>query len=1244
MTEHKQDKDFEWKRLKLISVSFKEASLDTPSFRAHVNHFQTKVESLEDWIEKTVGFTESHYDVSLDDFQRTQSTFLSQLLPSPIVLSNGFVDNQLYTPWLVESFNKEYAEFNTTLLGILSGQDSGYPNVLLELMTKSIEPYKSKRANFEYYQNKHDNMLNQQQAVDINNASITPASIREDAFQLYEVRQSYLDASLELVVAISSMKLGVDKCVMEIIGLTQLKNTFTFQHTGKKVDLTPLLNEKFSSYSEWVENSIEAAHSLQNEIENAKRQVLQFAAQKFVPSRELDDYDFKIINPNSLINDNPEYGKQSPEKCGWLYMKTSLSSPQRTIWVRRWCFLKNSVFGIFLLSLSKTYVEETDKFGVFLTNVKYEPDEDRKYCFELKIVGGKGQEKEDDASKDIKITFQAESLEDLKSWINTFSHAKSYASKLDPNSTEYDMAFKRFPPEFFEFASSTTTSMDQTLVSFSERTKPLVNLLDENLSVNDTSLSPEGKLCHLSMAVTPLATKMTSVAILANFYRRENWVPNAVVANIWGSTDWSDYAISDEDLKPLTKMKNTRFETNMHQNPSPTTDYPSFYPSEMKVNDIQFKSLFFTIDHRLGKFPDELLLFNFSTFWCPNKRQKFSSTCYVTANSLFCYMNSMGFISLAHLNLKDFVSVEEGRSSSNMIKIYNTEGLQLRIYVYFKNRKMIIEKLQYLLENKTRVQPRSEEEIFKRFEQIDQKYESMAGEKEVDAVGNQHASQPLVHSKPDGMMNMFWSMGAPALECFTRSKELQRASTINYHHTYDASPKTLMHILFGDQSTVFPRSFFLADRYDPYNHTSEWREQRTPEGNLQLFREIQFGLNITDRYLGDTSYDERAKGTQTMIRQKLIRMTEGKFYEVHQDSFVVQVVFCHPLRVTTKYVIMQPHESDDQTDGDSSPSALFHVYYNVEFINGKTGKIIKNLSFVEKTVLKWAVKFTQMEYIYLKRTIRYYLEKIGTHGKLVKAVKLCGKIGVVLPQNDPSQNDPNQNDPNQNDPNLEKEYTEEEREIADIIVYNFSLILRIIIKGFFYRVVNFTFVALRTIVGFIFVVGSGLAHINKTLVISLALSIGLNILLFGRSTVTYWLVRRAENTFRELTESKHENVMQRAVFIKDLDLLTTELSYESENLAFNKFRELNTEDNYIFRDTRKQVAFRRNELLVELKILQSMEKELVQGNYRKFLLSEQSQCDTVKSDMEDVWNNSTELRNYCESCDHELKRLTSLLL
>lgn len=77
------------------------------------------------------------------------------------------------------------------------------------------------------------------------------------------------------------------------------------------------------------------------------------------------------------------------------------------------------------LSPSKTYVEETDKFGVFLTNVRYDPEEDRKFCFEVKIFGNKVTEAHDNMSKDITLVFQTSNYLDLKSWLIAFEATKS---------------------------------------------------------------------------------------------------------------------------------------------------------------------------------------------------------------------------------------------------------------------------------------------------------------------------------------------------------------------------------------------------------------------------------------------------------------------------------------------------------------------------------------------------------------------------------------------------------------------------------------------------------------------------------------------------------------------------------------------------------------------------------------------------------------------------------------------------
>ena len=95
------------KQLKLISVAFKEASLDSPSFRATVNFFHTRIEIFEDKLQKTANFFDLKYMSTLADFRRTSESMVSQLFPSPILLSNGMVENQSQAPSLVAHFSKD---------------------------------------------------------------------------------------------------------------------------------------------------------------------------------------------------------------------------------------------------------------------------------------------------------------------------------------------------------------------------------------------------------------------------------------------------------------------------------------------------------------------------------------------------------------------------------------------------------------------------------------------------------------------------------------------------------------------------------------------------------------------------------------------------------------------------------------------------------------------------------------------------------------------------------------------------------------------------------------------------------------------------------------------------------------------------------------------------------------------------------------------------------------------------------
>lgn len=97
---------------------------------------------------------------------------------------------------------------------------------------------------------------------------------------------------------------------------------------------------------------------------------------------------------------------------------------------------------------------------------------------------------------------------------------------------------------------------------------------------------------------------------------------------------------------------------------------------------------------------------------------------------------------------------------------------------------------------------------------------------------------------------------------------------------------------------------------------------------------------------------------------------------------------------------------------------------------------------------------------------------------------------------------------------------------------------------------------------------------------------------------------------------------------------------DQENPVFKRFDE--DKNAYQYKGTRQEIAIKRNQVLTELKILQNTEKELVQGSYRKFIITERDKCITTQNEIFDLWINDTKLQDYCMACFAEYNRLSAI--
>lgn len=290
-----------------------------------------------------------------------------------------------------------------------------------------------------------------------------PSALREDAFQLHEARKSYLKVSMDFCAVAPQLRNSLDKLLVR---------TFFDQWKEMKSSRESTAST-FGKWSQemdrirgWTRELEGGERTFRRELHAARREIEETAEAAARPSRELEDYSVSTVpylgsgGMSTVSLKSPGKpglgpGPAKSEKQGWLYLRTYSGKPTRTVWVRRWGFVKNGIFGWLIQGARSSGVEESERIGVLLCNVRPAFQEERRFCFEVK-------------TKNNAMMLQAETQAELMDWISTFEAAKQKA--LDnPASTDIvgggkggassDPAFSISPPPAPEFAATLSDSL-----------------------------------------------------------------------------------------------------------------------------------------------------------------------------------------------------------------------------------------------------------------------------------------------------------------------------------------------------------------------------------------------------------------------------------------------------------------------------------------------------------------------------------------------------------------------------------------------------------------------------------------------------------------------------------------------------------------------------------------------------------------------------------------------------------------
>ncbi|KAI9822042.1 MAG: SNF1-interacting protein [Thelocarpon impressellum] len=435
------------KPLNLIPVGLKEAALDSPTFRATAVHVADQVEVIEKWLEGYVKSTGKLInDVSA--LEELVNNHLARSMPPPTI-SEAVLDHD-YTLLAMKRYSEGTREFWSHTISGMRKMDSLLVEPIRTFLQGELRNFKDSRRFLEQTQRSFDNLLSRYAAQ---SKTKEPSSLREDAFQLHEARKLYIKASMDFCVLAPQLRSTLDKLLVRICSdqwheMSRSSDGF-LGGFGKSLDEM----DRIRSWSAEIEAG---EKTFRRELQTARKGLEEKAAASSRPSRELDEYSTSTVpylgskGPSSMNLPSPARpGPERAEKQGWLFIRTLTGKPTRTVWTRRWFFVKRGIFGWLVQGARTGGVEESERIGVLLCNVKPAFQEERRFCFEVK-------------TKDNTILLQCETQPELMDWLESFETAKRKAvedtSDVDsPTSGVHgkDAAFAINPPTAPEFAAKT---------------------------------------------------------------------------------------------------------------------------------------------------------------------------------------------------------------------------------------------------------------------------------------------------------------------------------------------------------------------------------------------------------------------------------------------------------------------------------------------------------------------------------------------------------------------------------------------------------------------------------------------------------------------------------------------------------------------------------------------------------------------------------------------------------------------
>ncbi|KAG9285079.1 hypothetical protein G9A89_009890 [Geosiphon pyriformis] len=398
------------------NLHLSEAILDSPTFRANVRHFEEQVDYFEKWLDGLWKSLKNYVDEMIK-FNEASNLLAQRSLPFHV--EDSMIDGDFSLP-AIKTFSDALQSSLTLKKKLVSDMDENLLQPISQFIKTDLREFKEARRNYDQSLERYENILSRYTSQ---SKTKEASSLREDAFQLYEVRKSYIRVSLEYSLKIIQFRTSADHLLLEQF-LAGTHAQFDFHESSNEV--YQKLENLLDSLKCWLGESKKATDFQLPRLQKLREKLEEEAISMAKPRRNLTKYkDHASSNlSSSNTTDQPSSQDisskptQDPNKEGYLFIRIIAGKPARFVWSRKFFILREGTFWWSSVGQGKqrSIVEESERIGVLLCEIRVDQTQDRRYCFE--IVCG---------AKQTTYLLQAETETELKEWMAVFESAKRHA-------------------------------------------------------------------------------------------------------------------------------------------------------------------------------------------------------------------------------------------------------------------------------------------------------------------------------------------------------------------------------------------------------------------------------------------------------------------------------------------------------------------------------------------------------------------------------------------------------------------------------------------------------------------------------------------------------------------------------------------------------------------------------------------------------------------------------------------------